>query len=243
MLTPEAEVLWEFLKEQPALRGFVLVGGSALSLRIDHRLSEDLDFLYCDIHLPKARLARLVEMAAEAGFVFERNDDPAAWDEFEIAGMDLHLSQQDFLVNGKVKVTFFCASSSLAKVIATDPESACRIAEISELFDSKALVSASRSKTRDWYDLFILMRDQGYSIQDYIQAFSKAGVPHNADTGLDRLTTGMPRLNDEGYESLIDSAPTLNEMTDFFRRQRDAYEIARAERAWSIKRSNSTDLP
>ena len=43
MLPPETEQVWHFLKQQPALAGFVLLGVSALALRIGHRLSEDLD--------------------------------------------------------------------------------------------------------------------------------------------------------------------------------------------------------
>ena len=38
MLPRDTEQVWNFLKDQPALAGFVLVGGSALTLRIDHRV-------------------------------------------------------------------------------------------------------------------------------------------------------------------------------------------------------------
>lgn len=55
MLPPATEKVWNFLKEQPALAGFVLVGGSALALTLRHRLSEDLDFVYPDTRLPRQR--------------------------------------------------------------------------------------------------------------------------------------------------------------------------------------------
>ena len=231
MLTPETDALWQYLRHQPALKGFVLVGGSALTLRIDHRLSEDLDFVWIGAGLPRTRLDRLIDLASRAGFIFERNDDPAAWSEFEIAGMDLHDAQQDFIVNGKTKVTFFSASSALEKVIASSPEEDCRIAELKELFDSKALVSAARSKTRDWFDLLVLMRDHGFTMDDYFASFDKAGISRNCQTGLDRLTGGVPQLSDEGYETLMPSAPSLGEMTSFFRTRRDAYEIAQSAKA------------
>ena len=46
MLPVETERVWEFLKEQPALAGFVLIGGTALAPRIGHRRTEDLDLAY-----------------------------------------------------------------------------------------------------------------------------------------------------------------------------------------------------
>jgi hypothetical protein len=43
MLKPDTEAVWQFLRRQPGLTGFVLMGGSALALRLGHRQSEDLD--------------------------------------------------------------------------------------------------------------------------------------------------------------------------------------------------------
>ncbi len=48
MLPPDTQEVWNFLKEQPALAGFILIGGSGLALRIEHRLSEDLDLACCE---------------------------------------------------------------------------------------------------------------------------------------------------------------------------------------------------
>lgn len=56
LLPPETERVWNCLKQQPALAGFVLVGGSALALRIRHRRSDDLDIAYPAHQLPRARL-------------------------------------------------------------------------------------------------------------------------------------------------------------------------------------------
>jgi hypothetical protein len=56
LLPPDTERIWSYLKEQAGLAGFILVGGSALALRISHRLSEDLDFAWIESRLPLARL-------------------------------------------------------------------------------------------------------------------------------------------------------------------------------------------
>jgi hypothetical protein len=65
VLPPHTERVWHFLREQPSLAGFILVGGSGLALRIGHRLSEDLDLAYPEVRPPCDRFE--IELAAQAG--------------------------------------------------------------------------------------------------------------------------------------------------------------------------------
>ena len=238
MLRPETDKLWSYLRTSDALAGFVLIGGTALTLHIQHRFSEDLDFIFLDgthsVRLPRARLNALLVDASGQGFEFVRNDDPAAEDEMEIAGMDLHDYQQDFLVNG-VKVSFV-ALPDLARVVAPNTGNTVRIATVDELFKTKALVTAERSKSRDWFDLYILIKYHGYSVFDYYKAFESAGQLLKAENGMNRLCRGIPQLSDEGFEELMKNPPTLEEMAAFFKEQRDLYEIeTAASQANSVK--------
>lgn len=89
MLPPAAEQVWGFLKDQPILGGFVLIGGSALALRIGHRLSEDLDFAWVEPRLPRARLDALRRAAEAGGLDFKPLEHEAAVMEFAEAGLDL----------------------------------------------------------------------------------------------------------------------------------------------------------
>ena len=73
MLPRDTEQVWNFLKDQPVLAGFVLVGGSALALRIGHRVSEDLDLAWTQARLPRNRLDALRRTAEAAGFRFQPN--------------------------------------------------------------------------------------------------------------------------------------------------------------------------
>jgi hypothetical protein len=225
LLPPATEKVWNFLKEQPALEGFVLAGGSALAMLIHHRLSEDLDFVYPGVRLPAKRLDALRRKAEESGFVFRRSDDEAAISEFAEGGLELHDYQQDFLVNDAVKVSFFAPDEPLRKVLPAGTEAKARIATLPELFKAKCLVSAKRSKTRDWLDLFLLMKDHGFSIQDYRAAFEEAGCLAECDTGLSRLCSGIPQRNDEGYAHLLANPPSVEEMKTFFEAQRAKWEI------------------
>jgi hypothetical protein len=77
-----------------------------------------------------------------------------------------------------------------------------RLATLDELFRSESLLTASRSKTRDWFDRFVLMIRGGYSLADYHEAFRIGGIASQAAIGLRRLCSGKPQASDEGFESL-----------------------------------------
>lgn len=235
LLPPATEKVWNYLQKQPALAGFVLAGGSALSLLIKHRLSEDLDFVCLQARLPRQKLEMLCRSAGEDGFRFVSTDDEAALQEFANDGMELRDYQQDYLVNAAVKVSFFAPDEAQRKAFSSATESGVRVATLPELFKSKALVSAVRSKTRDWLDLFLLLRDHGFTLRDYRAAFVQAGNPLQADTGLARLCGGVPQRDDEGYAHLLANPPSLEEMKHFFIAQRDKLEVELAAEAVSRK--------
>ena len=236
MLPPETRKLWEYLSKQQTLAGFVLIGGSALTLRLRHRISEDLDFLFTGDRLPKARLEVLVMQAAKDGFVFIRNDNEAALEDFEHVGMELHDHQQDFLVNNAVKVSFFVGQGGLEKVIRKTSANEVRLAELDELFKSKCLVSALRSKSRDWLDLYLLFREHGFTVQDYCRVFSDVGLEVNCGIGLARLASGTPQRDDEGYAHLLSKAPSIEDMAKYFSQLRDEMEVQRAAAAFKAKK-------
>jgi len=89
-MPPATALLWELLKKHSALGGFYLIGGTALALRLNHRQSEDLDFAWPGLRLPKDRVASLVLDLNGEGWRLERCDSEESYDEFLIAGMELH---------------------------------------------------------------------------------------------------------------------------------------------------------
>jgi hypothetical protein len=212
LLPPKTEAVWNVLKEQAALAGFFLIGGSALALRLQHRLSEELDLAFPRERLPRPRLDALERSAAAQGVSLERQDDEAALREFADGGLDLHDYQQDFLANHAVKVSLFAPEAPLQKLLTGAAEAKVRVATLSEVFKAK------------W-------RDHGFTITDYVAAFREAGAESQCDIGLSRLCSGHPQRDDEGYHHLLHNPPTLEQMTEFFRQLRDQFEIeAAAER-------------
>ena len=221
-LPPATRAVWRRLENEEALRGFILVGGTALSLRIGHRVSEDLDFAFPGMNLPSGQLAALRKKFAG----WKSNDNPASYDEFLNAGMSLHDFQQDYLTEENVKITFFAEDRDALSLLGSGLESGPRVAELAEIFALKALVSAKRSNSRDWFDLYSLIQNHGFTLREFQKAFEKANRLKNLDFAFQRLCSGKPSESDPGFESLSPNPPSVDELASFFRKAVDDYMVA-----------------
>ena len=215
--------LWLKLRVEPLLRGGILIGGTALTLRIGHRRSEDLDFAYLSEKLPTSAIALLLRKYPG----WTRNDNLANYDEFLIAGQSLHDYQQDFISGEGVKVTFLAEDKSAWPLLGKGSAGgkAPRVATTKEVFALKCLVCSRRSKSRDWYDLHTLFHDHGFEVSDMVEAFEKANRSSDIDLAFRRLCSGITSPDDEGYEALSENPPSLETMKAFFEKLRDQYEI------------------
>lgn len=227
MLPAATEAAWTAFREREELGGLILVGGTALALRIGHRLSYDLDFACVQDRLPSRRIQLAVDHAARSGLECSRHDDPAAVAEFIDSGLELHDYQQDFLVGG-AKVSFFAVDAPTRRILTEPTERVPRVATLAEIFATKALVSAQRSRTRDWFDLWVLIRDHDFSLRDYVAVFERAGARGSCDIGLDRLCSGRPERADEGFQTLITNPPGIEDLAAFFTERRDQLEATLA---------------
>lgn len=229
-LAPETRRVWTFLSAQTALGGFLLIGGTALTMRIGHRTSEDLDFICFTFKLPRANLNALVTLLERGGFVVTRDDDQTLYEEFLIAGESLHDHQQNFLIDG-VKVNIFSPDPDLAGMIETKSAPLPQVATLDELFRTKALAAANRTLSRDWIDLFVLFQRHGFTLADFHNAFLRPGVHDPASRiarAFQNLCRGAMSLTDPGYETLMADAPSLKEVAAYFAVMRDEYETAQS---------------
>jgi predicted nucleotidyltransferase component of viral defense system len=213
MLQESTAKLWQALSSKPELAGFVLIGGSALALHIRHRISEDLDFAWPYGRLPRESLQRLIEEEPSLDYVLDQNE--AALREAEDTNLDLADFTQNYLVNG-VRVTFFSSYEPERKLLAHQPNEPLRIAAVPEIFALKALASADRSKSRDWFDLYTLFKHHGFTWKDFYEVFSKYSTVDQYKNAANRLCSGQPQANDEGFEALVSQPPHLEEMRDYF---------------------------
>lgn len=215
-LPPNTAALWRRLQNESLLANSYLIGGTALALQIEHRLSEDFDFLFISPKLPLGNIDALIQQLRAEGFEIERNDDPLIYDEFLLGGGSLHDYQQDFILNNDIKMTFFADDSALKVLKSPLRQDRPVIPLVQELFDMKALVVERRDKSRDWLDLYVLMKDHKFAVADFIRAYEKVGRPKDAFMALEKLSTIPSTFTDEGYHALISPAPSISELREFF---------------------------
>jgi predicted nucleotidyltransferase component of viral defense system len=225
LLRPDAERLWGFFERQQALGGFVLVGGTALSMHLNHRVSEDLDFMIPADKLPRAAIDGLKRLSHASGFTFVPNDRPASLAEFEDTGYDYYDYQQDYIVAGTVKVTFVAPDPEVKRLLQDGAPGHPRVASLEEIFRLKCIACANRSKTRDWLDMFVLLQQGLFQPLDVYRSFELAGVPSKFDIAMHRLCSGKVSLLDEGYQTLLTDPPSLLDMQLYFKAVRDEIEI------------------
>ena len=245
MLRPDTKLLWERLSGLPSLAGFVLIGGSALALHADHRLSEDLDFTFIGLEratpnrLPRIQIEAALSSLRAEGSMVRRADSIADVEEYERAGMDILDHQQNLWVDA-VSVSFFMPDQPLRSALRSGVRTGPRLASLGELFASKALVAASRSRTRDWFDLYYLMTTGGYTIEDFARVYEIHADPLRLAVALSRLCSGRPGLTDEGFVSLLPQPPTSDEMRHFFTAARDRHEAAYGARRLAAEHERET---
>ena len=180
-LRPDTRAVWDAFDGHPLLQGFVLTGGTALTLRIGHRVSEGLDLACTAKKLPKVQIAALVRHLAGMGVVLTPAQNPLDEEEFFNSGLDLADYQQNFIAYadmegeaaGGVKVSLVCYDPPMAEFISGQPWDALRVATLGEIFETKAWVCSERSKTRDWLDLYTLIKHYGYSFDDMRAVFGR----------------------------------------------------------------------
>jgi len=114
---------------------YVLVGGSALTLHLCHRKSEDLDFFTYDDGFDKGEIFQYIKQ-------FENKEILNQTEE-----------QVDLLLDG-VKVTFFNAKWSFLK---PDKIDKFNLSSLESIAAMKINVLFLRAKYRDYYDIYFLV--------------------------------------------------------------------------------------
>lgn len=136
LLPKTKELLLKMVQSCSFLQKYVLVGGSALTLHICHRKSEDLDFFTYDDSFDKKEILEFIQ-SFETKEIINQTDE-----------------QIDLLLNG-VKVTFFNARWSFLKPQKIEK---FNLATISMIASMKVNVLFLRAKYRDYYDIYFLVK-------------------------------------------------------------------------------------
>lgn len=233
-LPESAERLLRTMDSLPAAGRLVLAGGTGLALRIAHRASADLDFVFSSTKLPRRRIANLIT-ALRRDHRVEVLPNIAAEQDFLDAGLELADYQQDFSVDG-VKVTFFVPEpASLVESVATDRAIAglarIRVATLDSLFAMKVVTLNQRITTRDLFDLYTMIERHGYTFANLVETATRFDC--NADVIKARLLGATRRRDDPGVEAVTGEAPTFERLRAYFATAIDRLEQEQAQAAFA----------
>jgi hypothetical protein len=110
------------------------------------------------------------------------------------------------------------------------------------LFRTKALASANRRPSRDWFDLYVLFQN-GFTLGDFREAFFRQGIlsPHQGIAlAFANLSRGVLPASDPGYASLLKDPPPITQISAFFSSLRDKYETTEVTEAFKKPGARNT---
>lgn len=204
------------------LEQFLLVGGTALSIYLEHRLSEDLDFATVQQTLPKDVISNLIDKLSKEGCKIEDILPLAARHDAINEGYDIEDYQQDWLIDD-VKLTFFVLEQENGREkLAKDPGvpwlKNLRLASLDTLFVTKSLVLSDRHTIRDNFDMKALLELDEFSYEDLIHAYKAYRPSTSLEIPKKRLLSTNYPLTDPGLMGLIeeDEQITIDRVHHYF---------------------------
>ena len=225
------------LKDDPRMAGFTLIGGTALALQIGHRISEDLDFNIFGQKLPLKAIDGILDELAAGGSTIESLITSGQKVAFKInTSENLDDYIQDYLIDG-AKVTFHSRNENdRPKPQIECLKSAPKVSVSKDGFDvlgvdglvvMKSIVVYDRVKSRDIYDLMVLTRDHGYTLDDVFAAIDAYQPIRNKDPEHFKcvVTSVIPLdTDDEGFAS-IHLRVKMDDIYKYFKKLINAYEV------------------
>lgn len=152
-LAPQTSSIFESISKLECIKPYLLVGGTALSLQLGTRQSEDLDFMSWRKSKHDKREVDWPNIKKELATIGEIEN-------FEILDFD-HV---EFTVNG-VKISFY-ANPNTSPVKREIPYlNNIRLADKTSIGAMKMEVLLRRSKFRDYYDIYSLL-ESGESLDE-----------------------------------------------------------------------------
>ncbi len=208
-----------------------------MALQIGHRISEDLDFNIFGQKLPIKAIDRLLDDLAASGAVIESLITSEQKLGFKInTSENLDHYIQEYLIDG-AKVTFHSRNEGDRPKAQIDFLKSAPKVEVSKggfdvlgvdgLLVMKSIVVYDRVKSRDIYDLMVLTRDHGYTLDDIFTAIDSCQpIRHKDPEHFKSVVTGVITLNkdDEGFSS-IHLNVKMDEIYKYFKKLINDYEI------------------
>jgi predicted nucleotidyltransferase component of viral defense system len=138
------------ISEMEAIKPYCLVGGTALSLQLNHRLSEDLDFMRWQKFKNEKMSIEVKKIVAE---LIEKKHIINSTDIFA-------MNHVEFCIDKGVKLSFY-APEKREPIIQTIPYmNNLKLANTSTIAALKMETMMRRSNFRDYYDLYFILKEK-----------------------------------------------------------------------------------
>lgn len=189
-LAPHTRQVFEAVSGLECIKPYLLVGGTALSLQIGTRQSEDLDFMKW-----RADKAEKMEVAW-----FQIEKELAKIGEIQQKDI-LDIDHVEFLVSG-VKFSFYACPKYSPVSAPVDYLNNLKLADVRSIGAMKMEVMLRRSNFRDYYDIYSILKT-GIPVNDLISlALSYSGHKLKSKNLLAMLTNGNRFTRDAHFEQL-----------------------------------------
>lgn len=207
---------------------FALIGGTALSIHLNHRLSEDLDFMLLNNNdLPSREIKTLVKKYNGIKIPPNSKDiEQYNYLSYDDAIIEIEKEHQRFLING-IKVDFIYRKSNFDEDEILTHETCEKytqngyisMASVDSIFKQKTLLTLfDRNKIRDMFDLYTLINKGYYSFSDSLQVAEKYRNSYTLGNIEKKLNFKEQSIDDEPLDGLIyeEYLPNYSELKDFF---------------------------
>ena len=188
------------------IKPYLLVGGTALSLQMGTRQSEDLDFM-------KWRTSKTEKMEV-AWYQIEK--ELAAIGDTQHKNI-LDIDHVEYLVSG-VKFSFYACPKYSPVSMPVEYLNNLRLADVKSIGAMKMEVLLRRSNFRDYYDIYSILKS-GVPINDLVSlALTYSGHKLKSKNLLAMLTNGSRFTRDSHFEQLAPIyAVTAQEIEDYIK--------------------------
>ena len=189
-LAPHTQRIFEAVTALECIKPYILVGGTALSLQIDTRQSEDLDFMKWRTsknEQPEVDWYHIEKELGTIGKVQYRNL--------------MDIDHVEFIVEG-VKLSFYSSSKYSPVQAPLHCLHNLFVADIKSIGAMKMEVMMRRSNFRDYYDIYSILKT-GTPIHEMISlALEYSGHRLKSKNLLAMLTNGVRFTRDAHFEQL-----------------------------------------
>ena len=205
-ISEKTGIVFAKLAEEKFLNEYTLVGGTALSLQIGHRLSEDLDFIYFGNILNSLNIKKFIEKKFKGSYKLVKQDND---------------HQIDFLIDD-VRVTFFTTDSVLISFDVKDfsvKYNQVYIAATDIIAVMKINALSHRNTIRDYYDLYFIAK---YFISlEKIYELCKKHLPNISEITYSETITYVDDIKEDSIANYLKPKENLTkiEISDYFTKE------------------------